>query len=521
MKKNTILKGTLILTLAGLVTRIIGFFYKIYLSNTLGAETLGIYQLIFPIYSICFTLYAGGIQTAISKLVAAEYGKTQLFASKSQNNTNISNILKVSLVCSVSIACILSFFVYRNADYIANYIILEPSCKRSLEIIAIVFPFCGITSCINGFYYGLKMAQVPATTQLLEQIVRVVSVYVIALYMGNGNHAVTCELAVFGVVFGEIASTIYNITSLFISKKNIPHFSNKTSNQQSISKTILKPLLLLAAPLTANHLIISILHSFESILIPSMLKKSGLSASDSLSIYGILTGMSIPFILFPSTITNSLSVLLLPTVSEAHAKQNQTLITQTTSITIKYSLIIGIFSTGFFLLFGNIIGTCIFKNTLAGNFLVILSWLCPFLYLTTTLGSIINGLGKTHMTFFNTVIGLFIRILFVIYLVPNRGISGYLVGMLISQLAIALLDVLSLYQTIILSFDVANSLLKPIFTLCVLGFFSYKIFLYLQNIVTLPDLLLLFIVSFILLLLYLISLVLLGAISKDDLRVPE
>lgn len=511
MKKNTILKGTLILTLAGLITRIIGFFYKIYLSNTLGAEMLGIYQLVFPIYSICFTLYAGGIQTAISKLVAAECGNTK--------SRNISNILKVSLVCSVSIAFVLSILVYRNADYIANYIILEPSCKRSLEIISIVFPFCGITSCINGFYYGLKMAQVPATTQLLEQLVRVICVYVIALYMGNGNHAVTCELAVFGVVIGEIASNIYNITSLFISKKGLPHHINNSANVQATKTSILKPLFLLAIPLTANHLIISILHSFESILIPSMLKKSGLSASDALSIYGIFTGMSLPFILFPSTITNSLSVLLLPTVSEAHAKQNQTLITQTTSITIKYSLIIGIFSTGFFLLFGNIIGTCIFKNTLAGNFLVILSWLCPFLYLTTTLSSIINGLGKTHMTFFNTVIGLFIRILFVIYLVPTRGISGYLVGMLISQLSITLLDILSLRQTIVLSFDVANSLLKPILTLCILGFFSYRIFLYLQNVVTIPDLLLLFLVSFQLLLLYLISLILFGAIKREDLRI--
>lgn len=539
MEKNNLIKGTFILTIAGLITRVIGFFYKIYLSNTIGAEKLGVYQLIFPIYSICFTLYAGGIQTAVSKLVAAEYGRSQLTNSNQMQSKTPKNpirrILWVSLACSIFIALCLSFLVYFQAEYIATKIVLEPNCKRSFEIIALVFPFCGATACINGYYYGLKKAHVPAATQLLEQIVRVISVYMIALYIGNGNASVTCEIAIFGVVLGEIASNIYNIFSLLLTRESRSSKNSHTkpttkfdSNDSfhlytmSVTKppvsSILKPLLLLAIPLTANHLVISILHSFESILIPNMLKKSGMSPADALSIYGILTGMSFPFILFPSTITNSLSVLLLPTVSEAHAKQNQTLIEQTTSITVKYSLIIGVFSTGFFLIFGEVIGELIFHNSLAGKFLVTLSWLCPFMYVTTTLGSIINGLGKTHLTFFNTIIGLAIRILFIIYLVPSQGISGYLIGLLVSQLAIALLDVLSLRQVIHLSLDTMNSLIKPIGILCLLGFFSYKSYLYFETILNMPKLLLLFLISTILLALYLIFLFLLKAISKKDLQ---
>ena len=81
MKKSTLIKGTLILTAAGLITRIIGFIYRIYLSNALGPEQLGIYQLIFPVYGICHTLYASGIQTAISKLVAETGGNSKKTAS--------------------------------------------------------------------------------------------------------------------------------------------------------------------------------------------------------------------------------------------------------------------------------------------------------------------------------------------------------------------------------------------------------------------------------------------------------
>ncbi|MBP3703018.1 MAG: oligosaccharide flippase family protein, partial [Lachnospiraceae bacterium] len=68
--KSTLIKGTLILTIAGFACRILGFFYRIYLSKGLGAEGLGIYQMIFPVYSICFTIYASGIQTGVSQLLS-------------------------------------------------------------------------------------------------------------------------------------------------------------------------------------------------------------------------------------------------------------------------------------------------------------------------------------------------------------------------------------------------------------------------------------------------------------------
>jgi stage V sporulation protein B len=210
IKRSNIVRGTLILTLAGLAIRFIGFFYRIFLSNTMGAELMGIYQLIFPLYGICFTIYATGIQTSISRLVAGEIGK--------RNPKNIYKILRIGTILSVSLAAILSVIVYINADFIAWRFLMEERSASSLRILAIVFPFCGVTSCINGYYYGLKKAGVPALTQLVEQVIRVIAVYFIALSAGNGNLKVTCEMAVIGVVAGEIASCIYNFISLYITK---------------------------------------------------------------------------------------------------------------------------------------------------------------------------------------------------------------------------------------------------------------------------------------------------------------
>lgn len=511
MSKNTIIKGTIILTLAGLLTRLMGFFYKIYLSNMLGAEKLGLYQLIFPVYGICFTLYAGGIQTAISNLIAAEQGRSALVGQKGARHfsNQTKRILAAGMVLSLTMALFLSLLVYKNADFIAASIILEAKCAASLRLLSFVFPFCGITACINGYYLGLKKAGVPAGTQLLEQVVRVLSVYILAGVLGKGDTGVTCELAVLGVVLGEIASNLYNIASLFVTK--LPAGSPDKKN-------VIRPLCRLALPLMGNRFLINILHGMEAVLIPSMLRKSGLSSSEALSIYGVLTGMSIPFILFPSTITNALATFLLPTVSEAHAGHKQKLIDHTTSMAIKYSLIVGIFSTGIFLLFGNALGQLFFHNEKAGEFLVILSWLCPFMYLTTTLGSIINGLGKTHLTFINTVTGLSIRILFVIYMVPARGILGYLIGLLVSELSIGLLDCLSIYRIVHLSFDAIDWIVKPAIIFVFLGYFAKRFYDYFSLSTAISPLLLLTLFCIVMLVLFIILLFLTKTIRRDEFR---
>lgn len=133
MSKEKLLKGTAILTIVGVVTRLLGFFYKVFLSNILGAENLGIYQLVFPVYSVCYNIYATGIQTTISRFVATELGK--------KNFKNIIKVLKIGLFFSVGSALILSTLVYFNADFIATNIVYEPRIAPSLRILSAVFPF--------------------------------------------------------------------------------------------------------------------------------------------------------------------------------------------------------------------------------------------------------------------------------------------------------------------------------------------------------------------------------------------
>ena len=174
----------------------------------------------------------------------------------------------------------------------------------------------------------------------------------------------------------------------------------------------------LSFPITTSRIMLNLLQSVEAVSIPLSLQAYGLTPSDSLSMYGVLTGMALPCILFPSAITNAISTMLLPTVSEIQAVREQHLLTQIIKKAIISCTSLGIIFCIGFLSFGNYAGQLLFKSTLAGKFLITLAWMCPFLYTNNTLLSIINGIGKTWISFIINSISLTVRLISVIYFIP-------------------------------------------------------------------------------------------------------
>lgn len=431
-RKNPLLIGTFILTVTGLLSRFIGFFYRIFLSKVFGAEGMGIYQLISPVLALSFSLTVSGMQTAISKYVASE---TSTHDYKSSFRTLWTGFL---LSMALSFGCMA--YIYRYSDWIATVFLLEKRTAPLLRIISLSIPMATVHSCINGYFYGIKKTAVPALTQLSEQIVRVGSVYLIYDICAGKNMTPTISFAVVGLVIGEGASMIVSVIAIICRSFQVfetPFFMRPTASgcrPHPSYGQITGNLLRLAVPLSTNRIIINILQSIEAIYIPNKLMVYGLNNADALGVYGVLTGMSLPLILFPSAITNSISVLLLPIVSEADANGNHNAVTKAVFKSIKYCLLLGFLCTALFLLTGRFAGRILFDSELAGSFILTLSFICPFLYIASTLNSILNGLGKTAITFFYSILSLLVRLLFVFYAIPVYGIKGYLWGMLASQM---------------------------------------------------------------------------------------
>ena len=173
MYKNHLLKGALLLTAAGVFSRIIGFFYRIFLSRTFGAEQMGIYELISPVLALSFALCTSAIQSSISKFTAAE-PEAAIYAKR--------RILLTGLSVSFVLSCLCTLFVWREADFISDFLLKETRCAPLLKIAALSFPAACIHSCINGYYYGIRKSFLPAFCQVFEQCFRVGSVMVFWQY---------------------------------------------------------------------------------------------------------------------------------------------------------------------------------------------------------------------------------------------------------------------------------------------------------------------------------------------------
>ena len=449
--KTTLLRGTIILTMAGALTKLLGFYNRIFLSQTIGAREIGIYQLIFPVYLIIHCVCCMGFEMGITKFVAEEMA----FG----NRKNILRYLKISFSLSFLLSICFMVLLLAANQPIAVFFLQQADCSKCLYIMAFALPFISIKDTILSYFYAVKDTIVPAASQLLEQCFRVGTIW----FLGSVLVWVTQDatIAAWGLVAGEIASCILAVMCFPKMMKTIYQCQNP---KECIlpNRTIFKRLMVYCIPLTVNRLLITFLNSVEAILIPYYLTKLYGNENTALEIYGVLTGMALTFVLFPSAITNSLAMVLLPTISEANAQKQNRIITRTATLCLHYCLLLGILCTTIFLMFGKELGIEIFHNQLAGEFLVMLSWLCPFIYITTTFTSILNGLGKTNLTFENNIISVMIRILAIVVGIPWLGLQGYLIGLLISYALSALLSIWHVKKYASFYFNAKKSILTPV-----------------------------------------------------------
>ena len=429
-QRQYLIKGTFLLTLAGLLTRIAGFFYKIFLSRTIGSSEIGLFQLTVPVYSFCMAFACGGIQTALSRFTA-EY-----LASEHKKNT--ARLLAGGILISGCMSLSAAALLWNYSVWIAERFLLEPQCQILLEILACSIPFSVLHSCLCGYFTGRKNIVPTCLSQIIEQFFRIASVFVFyTFHMQNTNHMNSSVMAL-GQLAGELSAALYCTIYLFFKCRTSSGSSPKSNPKKRLYLPEIRSILSVSVPLSLNRMLLCILQGFETALLPVKLKQFGLTSQEALSVYATFTGMALPLILFPTAVTSAVGTLLLPAVSEAKTKSQTDHLAQTIYSTYSTAFDLGCFFMTVFILFGAETASRLFNHPLAGIYVVQMSVLCPLLYLNTTMINIIHGLGKTTAVFLWNLAGFIPRIFSVVFLVPVSGIQGYLIGTLISQLLIAI-----------------------------------------------------------------------------------
>ena len=422
MSKKTIIKGTLILTIAGIATKLLGFYNRIFLTRLIGVIELGTYQLIFPIYVLAFSFCAQGIATTITKQVSFFFGKEESDKAK--------KVFKYALTISVILSLFISIIIKKSAYFLSLYILKNTNCCERLNILQTAVPFVAAKACINSYFMGINKPEYQGLSHFIEQVIRISTAYVLSILWAAEK--IDAKLAVVAVVCGEISATLLAIILYMLHIKSQSEINTHNKLQRKEKTLILKNLIKDSVPITSTGLILTLFSSFEAIILPTMLYNYYGDTNVAMELYGILTGIVIPFLLLPSTVTTSLSTMLLPAVSYAKARNNGNTINKTIKYSIEFCMFLGIVTCILYKFSGEWICSFAFKSQKAGIILKKLCIVCPFIYMSGNMSSILNGLDKAFYNLLFNIINICIRIAFTIILVPKYGLDAYLVGMFVS-----------------------------------------------------------------------------------------
>ncbi len=450
MSKKSFFSGAIILMIAGLIVRVFGFIYRIYLSNLIGAEGMGLFQLISPVYSLIILTLTSGISIAVSKMVAEEEARSHYI--------NLRRITSCAAVFVVICGTIVSLLIAFNVDFIVKTILKDNRTHYAMLVLLPTIPVIAAASALKGYFYGTQDVTPTAVSQVVEQIVRIAIVLLTASYFLNLGLEYACALATAGMALGEI-SNLAVLYVIYIARKKKTKHLPKTGILRK--RVIFKNLIIISAPVSFNRFITSIMAAVEYIMIPRMLLAGGNDYQTSIAMYGKLTGMAMPLVFFPCIVTSSLATTLVPAISEAMSLRNIRAANYRISKSIQITLVLGFMFTTLFLAYPNEIGNILYKNEDIGWILRLLSFTCIFVYLQQTLLGIMNGLGKQGISLRNSIIGYVIRICFVYFCVPRYGIEGYVWGMIVSLAIVCILDLYKVSSVTGMHFDIRNWIFKP------------------------------------------------------------
>ncbi|MGI5884557.1 MAG: oligosaccharide flippase family protein [Candidatus Spyradocola sp.] len=404
MNRNKAIQGVMLLTMSSFFLRGIGMLYRIVLSERIGMEGMGLYQLIMTVYGLFSMLACAGLTITVSRLCAERPEAAR------------SAVHAASLYAGV-LGLVLGMGLYFAADGIAANLLGDARASKALKWIAPSLPMMGISAALRGYFLSRGDVAHPTIAQMTEQVVRVGLVLFLLFSLKIEELSQACAAILFGATAAEAVSLL--LCGLFYAR----------SGEATLERIPLRDVLTGVLPIWLGALLQCGMQTAENLLIPVLLKLSGASASHALEQYGLLSGMVLPILLFPAAFPAAVGTLLLPEIARESARGRPERVRALTRKTLAAAVYMAVFFCALFLLFGQNLMDLLYGNEAAGGLLTLLTPLLPLLYVESICDAMLKGLGRQGATLVIETVDSALRILGILVLLPRLGMMGY-VGIL-------------------------------------------------------------------------------------------
>lgn len=426
MVKQSLIKGTIILTIAAFITRLLGFANGIVMANIIGPEGVGLIMMAMPVTGLLITLTTLGLPVAISKLVAE--------AQVKGDYQRVKKILIVSLVTTSTLGFVLMIGTFMGAKSLSSIFLTDRRAYYSLIAVIPIIPIIAVSSVIKGYFRGKQNMTPIAFSQVIEQIIRIGFIFILVQWLLPYGIEFAAAGAVLSGIIGEGASLLYLVSIFKWSKRKQFKLHHSFFKHISKGKQIFYDLLQTGLPTTGNGLIQSMIGVIQPILITQSLALAGIGTVLATQQYGIVMGYVLPLLMLPGFFTNSMSVPLVPAISEAKEKNEHHLIHRRINQSIRIALIVGVPCSIILYIFAELLTTLIYKSPEAGIYLKMMAPFFLLQYFRIPLQAIIIGLGKANVVMMNDLAASVVKLLFIFFLASNSkfGIYGVCLALNIS-----------------------------------------------------------------------------------------
>ena len=440
---NKFLKGTLILTVSSIVVKVIGSLNWIILSRVLGGEGIGLYQMGFPIYLMAITLSSAGIPVAISIITAEKLAQKDFLGAKRVFNVS----LRLLFVTGLVFASALFFGAHWLID---NHWIRDSRAYYSIIALAPAVFFVTFLASFRGYLQGWQIMTPTAASEIVEQLMRVVTMIVFAnMFMPHGL-AYAAGGASMGAGVGAFCALLVLMWFYGRLKQKLKadlQQQNTLATRES-ARAIISRLLRLALPVSMSSLMLPVVANLDLLIVPQRLEAAGFHISQATEFFGYLTGMAVPLINLATIFTAAMTISLVPAISESRALNDVFGIRAKTRTAFRVALIITCpcFVGMYFL--AEKIAALIYNAPGAADAIQTMSVGILLLGLHQISTGILQGLGRTSIPVINMILAAAVKVFlsWTLTAIPTLGIKGAAMATVVDFGLAAVLNMIFIYK---------------------------------------------------------------------------
>ena len=467
LDRSSTLYATLLLTATGIISQALGFLYRIALSRLIGAEVMGLYQLIMPVYSVIMSLTAIGLTTAVSTLTA-EYQALHRPAAVHQA---LRRCLGLFVLLLLPIGAVVLF----ASDPISVYLLGDARTQLGLMLLIPCVLLTGVENLHKHCFYGSGNVRPPAAVELCEQVVRAAAVLGLLVAFLPQSPERTVGLIVIGMVLCEVFSAV--ALAILFRRQMGPR---PAPDGPPVAWGRIAAI---AVPVGFTALLGNLMASANSVLIPQRLVAGGMEVSEAMSAFGVLCGMTLPLLNLPSALIGAMCLIMVPKLAESTALRDKKSVQRRLGRTILAASILVMPATALLVVVGPSIGALLFQDSRAGDYMLPLAVGMLLSCYQSVLACGLNGVGRQNAAARNCILCGAVQLGFTYCTValPGVGLKGYVAGFVVSSAAGLGLNLISTVRATGLKLHLYEWLLSPLLASVLMGLCVNLLFRYLTS----------------------------------------